>query len=69
MTRSNPIRSIRLAALALLGMFIAAAAFADDPLVYATIEPAQIHLGESAEYTITNLGDRRLRTPCRWFRD
>jgi hypothetical protein len=30
---------------------------ADDPLVYATIQPAQIALGESARFTITNLGD------------
>jgi hypothetical protein len=32
-------------------------ALADAPLVYATIEPAQITLGESAVYTLTNLGD------------
>jgi hypothetical protein len=32
-------------------------AFADDPLVYATLQPAQIPLGESAQFTITNLGD------------
>jgi hypothetical protein len=50
-------RGIRRAALALLGVFIAATAFADDPLVYATIQPAQILLGESAQFTITNLGD------------
>jgi hypothetical protein len=31
-------------------------AVADVPLVYATIEPAQISMGESARYTITNLG-------------
>ena len=37
-------------------VFIAAAALADDPLVYATIQPAQIQLGESAQFTITNLG-------------
>jgi hypothetical protein len=36
---------------------LAAPAFADDPLVYATIQPAQITLGESAKFTITNLGD------------
>ncbi|HEY2464239.1 MAG TPA: BatD family protein [Steroidobacteraceae bacterium] len=53
----NAIRGIGLAALALLGVFIAATAFADDPLVYATIQPAQIQLGESAQFTITNLGD------------
>jgi BatD DUF11 like domain len=50
-------RSIGLAALALLGVFITATACADDPLVYATIQPAQILLGESAQFTITNLGD------------
>jgi hypothetical protein len=53
----NHIRSILLAALSLLGMLIAAMAFADDPLVYATIQPAQIQLGQSAQFTITNLGD------------
>ncbi|HMH30351.1 MAG TPA: BatD family protein [Steroidobacteraceae bacterium] len=36
---------------------MAVLAFADDPLVYATIQPAQILLGESAQFTITNLGD------------
>ena len=51
------IRVIRRAAWALAGVFIAAMAFADDPLVYATIQPAQILLGESAQFTITNLGD------------
>jgi BatD DUF11 like domain len=35
----------------------ASAALADVPLVYATIEPAQISMGESARYTITNLGN------------
>jgi BatD DUF11 like domain len=34
-----------------------APAVADDSLVYATIQPAQITLGESARFTITNLGD------------
>ena len=53
----NHIRGIRRTALALAGVFIAAMAFADDPLVYATIQPAQILLGESAQFTITNLGD------------
>jgi hypothetical protein len=53
----NPIRSSWLAALGLMGVFVAATAFADDPLVYATIQPAQILLGESAQFTITNLGD------------
>jgi hypothetical protein len=32
-------------------------ALADAPLVYSTIEPAQITLGETAIYTLTNLGD------------
>ncbi|HTD75412.1 MAG TPA: BatD family protein [Steroidobacteraceae bacterium] len=41
----------------LMSLLGAAAALADDPLVYATIEPAQIYLGESAHLTITNLGD------------
>jgi hypothetical protein len=36
---------------------LGARALADAPLVYATIEPAQITLGETATYTITNLGD------------
>jgi hypothetical protein len=53
----NCIRRVRLAALGLLTAFMAAAAVADDPLVYATIQPAQILLGESAQFTITNLGD------------
>ena len=39
------------------GAFAAAPAIADDPLVYATIQPSQINLGESAHFTITNLGD------------
>jgi hypothetical protein len=55
--RRNHIQGIRLALLGLLGVLIAAAALADDPLVYATIQPAQILLGESAQFTITNLGD------------
>ena len=38
-------------------LVLAAPAIADDPLVYATIQPAQITLGESARFTITNLGD------------
>src|ERR1700721_2511952 len=53
----NPMRGVLLAAWGLLGVFVAAIAFADDPLVYATIQPAQIELGESAQLTITNLGD------------
>src|SRR5580698_4907443 len=55
--RRNHIPGIRLALLGLLGVLIAAAALADDSLVYATIQPAQILLGESAQFTITNLGD------------
>ena len=39
------------------GLFLATPAIADDPLVYATIQPAQIYLGESAQFTITNLGE------------
>jgi hypothetical protein len=41
----------------LMSLLGAAAALADDPLVYSTIQPAQIYLGESAHLTITNLGD------------
>jgi hypothetical protein len=54
---SSRIQSFRLAALGLLVALAAATALADDPLVYATIQPAQILLGESAQFTITNLGD------------
>jgi len=45
--------------IALVGVLLlsAAPAIADDPLVYTTIQPAQITLGESARFTITNLGD------------
>lgn len=50
-------RSILLAAFGLLGLLIGASAAGDDPLVYATLQPAQIQLGESAQFTITNLGD------------
>ncbi len=39
------------------GLVLVAPAIADDPLVYATIQPAQITLGESARFTITNLGE------------
>jgi hypothetical protein len=46
-----------LAAVIAVQFAIAGRALADAPLVYATIEPAQITLGESAVYTITNLGD------------
>jgi hypothetical protein len=41
----------------LMSLFGVAPALADDPLVYATIQPAQINLGESAQFTITNLAD------------
>ncbi|HSZ09265.1 MAG TPA: BatD family protein [Steroidobacteraceae bacterium] len=44
-------------AIAGLWLLVAAPASADDPWVYATIRPAQITLGESAQFTITNLGD------------
>ncbi|MGO9949141.1 MAG: BatD family protein [Steroidobacteraceae bacterium] len=37
-------------------LLAAASAVADVPLLYATIEPAQISMGQSAQYTITNLG-------------
>src|SRR5580692_5309907 len=40
-----------------------AAALADVPLVYATIEPVQISMGESARYTITNLGNESESIP------
>jgi oxygen tolerance protein BatD len=46
-----------LMAIAGLALVLAAPAVADDPLVYSTIQPAQITLGESAMFTITNLGD------------
>jgi hypothetical protein len=44
---------------AIVGLLLLAAApaSADDPWIYATIQPAQITLGESARFTITNLGD------------
>jgi hypothetical protein len=44
-------------AIAGLALVLATPAIADDPLVYATIQPPQITLGESAMFTITNLGD------------
>jgi oxygen tolerance protein BatD len=47
----------RLLGIVSLVIILAARAVADDPLVYATIQPAQITLGESARFTITNLGD------------
>src|SRR5450755_944766 len=50
------IHTIALSVAIITGLF-AVAAMADDPLVYATIQPAQILLGESAQFTITNLGD------------
>jgi hypothetical protein len=54
--RRNFIRRVSSAALG-VAVLIATTALADDPLVYATIQPAQIQLGESAQFTITNLGD------------
>jgi hypothetical protein len=39
------------------GVFFIAPAMGDEPLVYSTIQPAQIYLGESAQFTITNLGE------------
>ncbi len=53
----NQFRSRSVFATVLMSLLGAAAALADDPLVYATIQPAQIYLGESAQFTITNLGD------------
>jgi BatD DUF11 like domain len=46
----------RLIALIAAYLVVAAPARADVPLEYATIEPAQITIGESATFTITNLG-------------
>jgi hypothetical protein len=40
-----------------IAWFLAGPAMADDSLVYTTIQPAQIYLGESAQFTITNLGE------------
>ncbi len=54
---SSQFRSRWLFATVLMSLLGAATALADDPLVYATIQPAQIYLGESAQFTITNLGD------------
>jgi hypothetical protein len=54
---SSQCRSRWLFATVLMSLLGAAAALADDPLVYATIQPAQIYLGESAQFTVTNLGD------------
>src|SRR6267154_5537093 len=54
---SSQFRSRWLFATVLMSLLGAATAVADDPLVYATIQPAQITLGESAKFTITNLGD------------
>jgi hypothetical protein len=55
----NAIRPHHLLWPAIVGLWLLAAApaNADDPWVYATIQPAQITLGESARFTITNLGD------------
>ena len=54
---TNRNRGRRLMGIVSLVILLAARAVADDPLVYATIQPAQITLGESARFTITNLGD------------
>jgi hypothetical protein len=51
------LRIIGLIAASWASLFLAAPAIADDPLVYTTIQPAQIYLGESAQFTITNLGE------------
>jgi hypothetical protein len=40
-----------------ISMLLASQAAGDEPLVYTTIQPSQITLGESAKFTITNLGD------------
>jgi hypothetical protein len=53
----NQHRSRWLFATVLISLLAATDVLADDPLVYATIQPAQIYLGESAQLTITNLGD------------
>jgi BatD DUF11 like domain len=45
-----------LAASLILGVFSLARAHAAAPLIYATLEPKEITLGESARLTITNLG-------------
>src|SRR5258707_886329 len=54
---TNRNHGLRLIGIVSLVIALAARAVADDPLVYATIQPAQITLGESAKFTITNLGD------------
>jgi hypothetical protein len=54
---TNRNHGLRLMGIVSLVIVLAARAVADDPLVYATIQPAQITLGESARFTITNLGD------------
>lgn len=55
----NAIRHHHLSWPAIVSLLLLAAApaGADDPWVYSTIQPAQITLGESARFTITNLGD------------
>jgi hypothetical protein len=55
--RINRTTGTCLIALVSVLLFLSTPAAADDPLVYATIQPAQITLGESARLTITNLGD------------
>jgi hypothetical protein len=53
--RGGYLKCFWLSAAVLLGL-ASAASFADEPLIYSTIEPAQIRLGDSARLTITNLG-------------
>ncbi len=56
-------RTIRLLVAWVAILFAGAPALADDPLVYATIQPAQIYLGESAQFVITNLGESAPQVP------
>jgi len=55
--RQRQSHGILLVAIIAAHVAMIAPAAADTPLVYATIEPAQITLGQSAKYTITNLGN------------
>jgi len=52
---TNRIRWTKLIAV-LISSLITARAIAEAPLVSATIEPAQITVGESAQLTITTMG-------------
>jgi BatD DUF11 like domain len=54
---ANPIKRCWLIGMLACHLALIAPALADEPLVYATIQPAQITLGESARFTITNIGD------------